>query len=132
MSEFINKVQYLIEKDGLNERNRKREIMYRKCYLQSKLRESGMNLREIGAMFNQHHASIIHNIRTHHIMSEMYSSIYSAEISEYVEELTGIKVELKQRDLIDDIVNCKSMYQLRVIKRRIKEKKYEHYKTKME
>jgi len=129
MSEFIDKINYLIERDGLNARNRKREIIYRKCYLQSKLRELGMNFRQIGEMFNQHHASVIHNIKTHKIMSELYADIYSTEISDYVAELTGLKFEPPKRNLVEDIMYCNKLYDLRIIKRRIKENYYDDCKT---
>lgn len=132
MSEFIKKVQYLIEKDGLNKPNRKREIIYRKCYLQSKLRDAEMTYKEIGEMFNMNHASVIHSVKTHENLAKYYSAVYSAEISEYVAELTGVKVELPKRDLIKDIEKANSLYALNRIKKWIKEKKYEHYATLLE
>lgn len=125
MSEFLNKVSELVEKDGLNKRNRRRQIIYKKCYLQHKLRESGMTFKEIGKLFNQHHASVIHNIRTHEDLSTYYNAVYSNEISEYVSELTGIKIELPKRNLVKDVLNASSMYHLHLIKKRIKENKYD-------
>ena len=53
--------------------------------------------------------------------------MYSAEISEYVAELSGVKVELPKRDLIKDIEKANSLYALNRVKKWIKEKKYEHY-----
>lgn len=132
MNEFLDKVKYLIEKDGLDKPCRKREIIYRKCYLQSKLRDANMTYKEIAKMFNMTHASVIHAVKTHDNLSRYYNAVYSAEISEYVEELLGVKVEIPKRDLINDIEKTNSIYGLNRVKRWIKEKKYQHYETKLE
>jgi hypothetical protein len=127
MNEFINKVQYLIEKDGLSKPNRKRELIYRKCYLQHKLREAGMTYKDIGSMFNMNHASVIHSVKTHDNLAKYYNAVYSAEISEYIAELDGVKPELPKRDLIKDLEKANSLYALNRLKRWVKEKKYNHY-----
>ena len=91
-----------------------------------------MTYKDIGEMFNMNHASVIHSVKTHDNLAKYYSAVYSAEISEYVAELTGVKVELPKRDLIKDIEKANSLYALNRVKKWIKEKKYEHYATLLE
>jgi hypothetical protein len=73
------------------------------------------------------HASVIHSVKTHDNLAKYYNAVYSAEISEYIAELDGVKPELPKRDLIKDLEKENSLYALNRLKRWIKEKKYNHY-----
>ena len=49
---MIELIKQIIEQDGLGNKNRKREIVYRRFYLFRKLREDGQSLKGIGKLFN--------------------------------------------------------------------------------
>lgn len=122
----------LIEKDGLNKRNRKREVIYRKIFLQYHLRKSGMIYQAIADMFNQDHASVIHNVKVHEDLMQYNYDDYFRYIEEYKSILTNVKLELPKRNIYADIANASTIYHLRTIKRYLKEKKYDSNATYLE
>lgn len=61
----LEKVKYLIERDNLKDKSRKRYLVYKRNYLYYKLRQDGYSLELIGSLFNKHHATIIHGIDTY-------------------------------------------------------------------
>jgi hypothetical protein len=124
-TEIIEAIRVFIERDGLNKPNRKRHQIYKKAYLQHKLKACGLTLKAIADMFKMTHASVINNIKTHHLLTQYHKNEYDAYIYEYLEALDGYKLEPKTRNLIDDINNCANLYQLNRVKRWIREKKYE-------
>ena len=123
--DFLATALFLIEKDKLNEKNRKRHIIYKKCYLQSKLRDYGMTYQAIGDLFNQDHSSIIHNVKTHADLDEYYRDSYHADIHEYIVLLKDFKIKPPKRNLLKDIQNARTLYALGNIKRWLLEDKYE-------
>lgn len=127
--EVIEKIRFLVERDELNKPNRKRERIYKKAFLQHKLKECGLTFKAIADEFNMTHASVIHNIKTHHILKQYHKNEYEAYIHEYLEVLEGYKIEPKTRNLIEDINNCANLYQLNRVKRWIREKKYQNDAT---
>lgn len=122
---FLETVSFLIEKDGLDKRNRHRHVIYKKVYLQAKLRNYGMTYKAIGKMFNQNHASIIHNVKTHLNLDEYYTNSYHTDIHEYIVMLKDFKVKPPKRNLLKDIQNANTLYALGNIKRWLLEDKYE-------
>ena len=121
---FLETANFLIEKDKLNEKNRKRHIIYKKVYLQAKLRDYGMTYQAIGDLFNQHHCSILHNVKTHANLDEYYRDSYHTDIHEYIVLLKDFKIEPPKRNLLKDIQNANSLYALANIKRWLLEDKY--------
>ena len=61
----IEKVEYLIKRDNLKDENRKRHLVYKRNYLYSRLRKEGYPLEFIGRLFDKHHATVIHGIKTY-------------------------------------------------------------------
>lgn len=124
-SEILDLVRFYVERDNLNKKNRKREIIYKKCFLQHKLREHKFTYAIIGELFNQHHASIIHNVKTHKDMIKFNADFYEPMVSEYIEAFKNTEYIEPVRNLLDDIKDCYNIPQLNRIKRWIAEKKYD-------
>ncbi len=113
-------IQY-IEEHNLTARHRYRQFTYKRFYLYNLLREEGLTLYEIAAMFNRDHASVIHGLKTHNDLISIKDKIYL----EYIEELMLIFENYNEdHDLVDDIMNCFCLKQLRKIKFRIKNNLY--------
>ena len=113
-------IQY-IEDNDLKARHRYRHYTYKRFYLYNLLREEGLTLYEIAAMFNRDHASVIHGLKTHNDLISIKDKIYL----EYIEELMLIFENYNEdHDLVDDIMNCFCLKQLRKIKFRIKNNLY--------
>ncbi len=113
-------MQY-IEDNDLKARHRYRHYTYKRFYLYNLLREEGLTLYEIARLFKRDHASIIHGIKTHNDLISVKDRIYM----EIVEELMLIFENHKEEhSLIDDVINCFSLQQLKKIKFRIKNNLY--------
>lgn len=113
-------IQY-IEDNDLKARHRYRHYTYKRFYLYNLLREEGLTLYEIAAMFNRDHASVIHGLKTHHDLISIKDKIYL----DYIEELMLIFENYNEGHvLVDDIMNCFCLKQLRKIKFRIKNNLY--------
>lgn len=123
---LIERITYLIERDGLNKRCRKKQHIYKKCFLMNQLRKEELTFNEIGSYFNQHHASVIHNINTHKNLLEYNKDEYLDVIREYMVFLINSKYIHKPRNIIDDVNNCTSLYKLLRVKRWIAEGKYKN------
>ena len=127
---LIEKVTYLIERDELNKRCRRKEIIYKKCYLMSRLREEQLTFEEIGSYFNQHHASVIHNVQTHKDLTKFRNQDYKNTITEYKVFLVDTKYVVNPRNILDDVKACTSLYKLQRVKRWIDEGRYEYLQEK--
>lgn len=123
-NDLIERVTYLIERDELNKRNRRKHNIYKKCFLMNQLRKEELTFKEIGAYFNQHHASVIHNIQTHKNLLEYNSEEYLDVIREYMVFLIDSKYIQQPRDIYDDVLKCTSLYKLLRVKRWVAEGRY--------
>ena len=125
-NDLIERVTYLIERDELNKRNRQKHQIFKKCFLMNQLRKEELTFQEIGAYFNQNHASVIHNIQTHKNLMECNTDEYLGVIREYMTFLIDSKYIQQPRDIYDDVMKCTSLYKLLRVKRWIEEGRYKN------
>jgi hypothetical protein len=59
----IENVKELIERYKLDQKNRKRELIYIRSILYTQLRNEKWTLAQIGKLFNKDHATILHGLR---------------------------------------------------------------------
>lgn len=126
---LLDKIMYFVERDELNVKGRQREKIYKKCFLMNKMYEFKFTLMDIGSVFNQHHSSVIHNIKTHNDMMHFNYEHYDQHINEYMEEFKNIFYTEPIRNLAKDVMQCDSILHLRQIKKWILAKKYNKYQT---
>jgi hypothetical protein len=125
-NDLIERVTYLIERDELNKRNRRKHNIYKKCFLMNQLRKEELTFNEIGSYFNQNHASVIHNVQTHKNLMQYNSEDYLDVIREYKTFLIDSKYIQQPRDIYDDVLKCTSLYKLLRVKRWIAEGRYKN------
>lgn len=83
ISEFLEKVMSLIEKDNLNIPSRNQVKNHRRYFLYKKMREMGLTFEQIGEYFGRTHATIIHGVNKHDIYNEIKDSKYLKDTEEY-------------------------------------------------
>lgn len=133
MNEVIEKVKYYIERDGLDTKTRKQEIVYKRAYLMHVLRTQELTFDQIGKMFNRDHATAIYQCKMANLyLYELKDHSYIMTLTEYLEDFEGQKNEKVKMNLLEDVLNCKNGYYLKLIKERIKENKYELHATLLE
>lgn len=122
----IEKVKELIQRDNLNSKDRHRDLIYKRSYLYSILREEGWHLSKIGRLFNRNHATVINALNLH----DNYfgkDKIYDRMIKEYLtifgKEITDIDYD--KPTIYQDIMDCHNTTALGIIKQRIKDGYYD-------
>jgi hypothetical protein len=122
----IEKVKELIQRDNLDSKDRHRDLIYKRSYLYSILRDEGWHLSKIGRLFNRNHATVINALNLH----DNYfgkDKIYDRMIKEYLtifgKEITDIDYD--KPTIYQDIINCHNTTALGIIKQRIKDGYYD-------
>jgi hypothetical protein len=113
---MLEKIKQWIERDGLDGPSQRIDLVYKRSYLFSILREN-MTLQQIGNLFNRHHSVVIHGLKQHEkMMSETYeyngmeikgNLAYLSVINEYKKEYDNL---LSNGDKHQQAVLCVTRY----------------------
>jgi hypothetical protein len=125
MNEIIEKVEFFTERDRLDRKTRQREIVYKRAYLMYVLRNQLLTFQEIGDRFHVTHPTVLYwsNMVKFYLHTSK-DQVYIDHIQEYLKAFEGTKYTPDYRNLEEDVLNCTSTYELKLIKERIKENKY--------
>lgn len=123
----VEKVKELIIQDELDTPDRYRDLIYKRCYLYSILRDEGWHLSKIGRLFNRNHATVINALKVHDTYYGK-DKIYMSQIKHY-DVIFRPMVEIAKDSIFDDVMNCHNTTQLRMIKNRIMAGKYDNLTT---
>lgn len=126
--EMIEKALYFVERDNLNAKTRKREVVYKRHFIMYFLRSKGFTFAQVGAVFNTDHSRAIYGFKCHVAMMEINDKVYKAQINEYSKELQHFEYKIKMRDLFIDVEKCKNLESLKRIKRWMDEGRYEDFR----
>lgn len=96
---MLDQIKEWIKRDGLDGPSQRIDVVYKRDYLFSILRDE-MTLQQIGRLFNRHHSVVIHGLKQHEkFMSEVYNYngveikgnlSYLAVINEYKKEYDNL------------------------------------------
>lgn len=125
MNEILEKVKFYTERDRLDRRTRQREIVYKRAYLMYVLRHQLLTFQEIADKFNVTHPTVLYwsNMVKFYLL-ESKDQVYINQVQEYLKAFEGVKYTDEYHNLEEDVLNCTSTYELKLIKERIKENKY--------
>tara|TARA_R100001509_G_C4682095_1_gene153887 strand:- start:33 stop:449 length:417 start_codon:yes stop_codon:yes gene_type:complete len=117
MEELIKDVEFLISKDNLRQKNRKREKIHKRMYLYNILKDYGYSYVRIAFMFSKNHATVIHAIYEYKQLKEINDKILYKDTKEYIQffkKRQKLYAEAKQKliDLVDS-----NEYMIRIIER---------------
>jgi hypothetical protein len=129
----LTSIHELIEKYGLLDKSRRRDVLFKRYYLYNELRTCGLSLSEIGSVFNKNHATILHGLRVHKDLTSYRDTDYLAEtcaLQAYLDgaELPDISKVFKTQkdyDIKTDILKANNMVSFKRIQRRVKMGFYE-------
>ena len=119
----------IIHEDKLNKPNRKSHIIHKKAYLVHKLRRYDVKWIAIANMFAMTHASIIHLNNNAEYWEKTKDYLYLYDTQMYREIIENIPQADIERNLENDIFECRSMHQLERIKERMVKKYYQQSET---
>jgi len=109
----IEEITAIIAAEELNLPNRQREKVYRRFYLANLLRMEGLMLKEIGALLDKNHATIIHYIESHKYWTRIKDRQYLNYTIDLM-EIYPIRPSLKKA-----ILKVNSLRQLDNLKKKI-------------
>lgn len=124
MESLTKTVLYYVDKHDLKNRSRKPRFVHRRIYFFNMMREQGMTLREIGEIFNVHHATIIHGIKRYKELKSFNDKLLELDIACYNGKINYYK---KTYDLKKDIMKATTVRDLEIIKSRTENDLYKEF-----
>ena len=121
MEELIKQV---IEKDGLNTKDRHAPLVNRRIYLYTIMRKHGMPYQKIGSFFNRDHATVIYGIKRYKDLTKSKDAMLKVDIEEYEQIFGKIPVPKQRYNLEKDVRKATTINDLDIIKRRLNNNLY--------
>ena len=119
MENLIDRIHEIIETENLRERTKKPNKVHRRWFIFAYLRKNNYVLREIAELFDMNHATIIHGIRQAQLFEQVKDEMFLIDTLDLFQEFKNKTIKIKDRDLIQDIMESKNLYDLTKIKRRL-------------
>lgn len=124
---MIERIEEIIEEQNLKEKSRYRHLVHRRWFLFGILRKHGIIYRRIGEMFSLNHSTVLYGLAMADFYERQQDELYLLDTMELQKEFAGKEIIFHQRNLIDDIHNCKSMNELSIIQCRLKNNQYKNF-----
>ena len=121
---MFERIKEIIEKEKLNKKCRKRNLIHRRAYLFNLMRKHGVYFREIGEMFNLHHSTVLHGDKMAELHAKNNDQLYLLDTLDLQQEFGNIEIKIEKRNLIQDIYTCKTMNELSIIQARLNKNQY--------
>ena len=87
----LEKINELIEKYGLKNNTRKRDVLFKRYFVYNELRIYGLSLSMIGEIFGKNHATVLNGLRVHKDMLSYRDADYVSETAVIQSELEGLE-----------------------------------------
>lgn len=124
MENLIDRIHEIIETENLTQRTKKPNKVHRRWFIFSYLRKNNYVLREIAELFDMNHATIIHGIKKAEFYEQVKDEMFLIDTLDLFEEFKNKMLKIKERNLIEDIMESKNLYDLTKIKRRLQNNVY--------
>lgn len=119
---LIEKINEVIERDGLASDQRHQQYHYRRIFLYSLLRKHGVNLSNSGRLFNRSHSTIINGLRIYDQLRK--DPVFLAYIESYHREFSEFyHVNTKTWNLEEEVLSCRNYWEMCKLQEVIKEKR---------
>jgi len=119
MEILIERLHEIIETENLTKRTKKPNKVHRRWFIFAYLRKNKFVYREIAEIFNMNHATIIHGIRQAKLFEQVKDEMFLIDTLDLFQEFNNKTIKIKERNLIQDIMESKNLHDLTKIKRRL-------------
>ena len=126
MEILIERIHEIIKTENLRERTKKPNKVHRRWFIFAYLRKNNYVLREIAEIFQMNHATIIHGIRQAELFEQVKDEMFLIDTLDLFQEFKNKTIKIKERNLIQDIMESKNLYDLTKIKRRLENNVYKN------
>jgi hypothetical protein len=124
METLIDRIHEIIETENLRERTKKPNKVHRRWFIFSYLRKNKFVYREIAELFQMNHATIIYGITQAELFERSKDEMFLIDTLDLFEEFNNKTIKIKERNLIQDIMESKNLYDLTKIKKRLQNNVY--------
>jgi hypothetical protein len=124
MENLIDRIHEIIQTENLRQRTKKPNKVHRRWFIFAYLRKNNYVLREIAELFDMNHATIIHGIRQANLFEQVKDEMFLIDTLDLFQEFKNKTIKIKERNLIQDIIESKNLYDLTKIKRRLQNNVY--------
>ena len=131
IEETIERIYQIIEVEELKEPSRITYKVCRRWFFYDWLRSRKFKFQQIGKMFNTHHATIMYGIAQANTFTQIKDKKYLAFTHDLMIEFGDVHVDLTKFDLINDVLEAKTTYDLIKIQKRIELNLYKRDDTKI-
>jgi hypothetical protein len=126
MENLIERIHEIIETENLRQPTKKPNKVHRRWFFFVYLRKNNYVLREIAELFELNHATIIHGIKKAEFYEQVKDEMFLIDTLDLFEEFNNKIIKVKERNLIEDIMKSKNLYDLTKIKRRLENNIYKN------
>jgi hypothetical protein len=116
---MIDRIKEIIEEEELWKRTKKRRKVNRRWFLFIMLRKNNLTYHKIGELFSLSHSTVIHGENQAIMYGKIKDEIYLLDTLDLSLEFNGMVFLEMERDLSEDVLNCKTLPVLGKIKSRI-------------
>jgi len=124
METLIERIHEIIKTENLRERTKKPNKVHRRWFIFSYLRKNNFIYREIAEIFGMNHATIIYGITQAELFERSKDEMYLIDTKDLFEEFNNKTIKIKERNLIQDILESKNYHDLTKIKKRLQNNVY--------
>ena len=126
MENLIERIHEIIETENLRERTKKPNKVHRRWFIFSYLRKNNFIYREIAEIFGMNHATIIYGITQAELFERSKDEMFLIDTLDLFDEFNNKTIKIKERNLIQDILESKNLYDLTKIKKRLQNNVYKN------
>ena len=126
MEILIERIHEIIKTENLRERTKKPNKVHRRWFIFAYLRKNNYVYREIAEIFDMNHATIIHGIRQAELFEQVKDEMFLIDTLDLFQEFKNKTIKIKERNLIQDIMESKNYHDLTKIKRRLENNVYKN------
>jgi len=126
MEILIERIHEIIKTENLRERTKKPNKVHRRWFIFAYLRKNNYVYREIAELFQMNHATIIHGITQAEVFERAKDEMFLIDTLDLFQEFKNKTIKIKERNLIQDIMESKNLYDLTKIKRRLENNVYKN------
>jgi len=126
METLIERIHEIIKTENLTQRTKKPNKVHRRWFIFAYLRKNNYVLREIAEIFDMNHATIIHGITQAEVFERAKDEMFLIDTLDLFQEFKNKTIKIKERNLIQDIMESKNLYDLTKIKRRLENNVYKN------
>ena len=123
MENLVKDVSEAISREGLNKKDRRRHIVHQRMYLMNLLRNHEVKLKDIGMMFNLHHATVIHLIAKYKDLKSMNDALLNVDTL-HLQEIFEGKYSEPVYSIVYDVNNAVTRYDWNTIRARVEKGVY--------